>query len=250
MPDNSAELKIFLDKYIFRLYITGMTMPPQTAVNFVGEAASASVMLNPLRLQILERLREPDSASGLSRQMNLPRQKLNYHLRALEKHGLIEQVEERKRGNCVERIVRATARHYLISPEALGNLATGPSQIQERFSSAYLVAVAARAIHDLAVLRTRAARAGKQLATFTLETSVKLASAAELNAFAEELTKAVARLAAKYHDERARRGRTFKFIIGSYPAITKNEENLTKEASHAGNKTATENPRAPRRSRN
>jgi hypothetical protein len=199
MPDHSTEIKIFIQKNIFRLYIIGMTMPPQTAVNFVGDAASASVMLNPLRLQILARLREPDSASGLSRQMNLPRQKLN---------------------------------------------------IQERFSSAYLVAVAARAIHDLAVLRTRAARAGKQLATFTLETSVKLASAAELNAFAEELTKAVARLAAKYHDERARRGRTFKFIIGSYPAITKNEENLTKEASHAGNKTATENPRAPRRSRN
>ncbi len=196
-------------------------MQPQTAVNFVGDAASASVMLNPLRLQILEKLREPDSASGLSRQMNLPRQKINYHLRELEKHGLIEQVEERKKGNCVERIVRATARHYLISPEALGNLATDPNQIQDRFSSTYLVAVAAHAIRDLAELRTRADKAGKKLATFTLETNIRFASAADQHSFTEELTNAVAKLTAKYHDEKAAGGRHFKFIIGSYPAMTK-----------------------------
>jgi DNA-binding transcriptional ArsR family regulator len=198
-----------------------MTTPPQAAVNFVGDAASAAVLLKPLRLQILERLREPDSASGLSRLMNLPRQKLNYHLRELEKHGLIEQVEERKKGNCVERIVRATARYYFISPEALGTLGTDPSQIQDRFSSTYLVAVAARAIRDLAVLRTRADKAGKKLATFTLETNIRFASAADQHAFAEELANAVAKLTAKYHDEKTTGGRQYKFIIGSYPAITK-----------------------------
>ena len=201
-----------------------MTNSPPSAVNFVGNTAGASALLNPLRLQILERLREPDSASGLARLMKLPRQKLNYHLRELEKHGLIEQVEERKRGNCVERIVRATARYYLISPEALGNLATDPDEIQDRFSSTYLVAVAARAIRDLAVLRARADKAGKKLATFSLETEVKFASAAELHAFSEELANAVARLAAKYHDEKTPGGRHYKFIVGSYPKVTKKSE--------------------------
>jgi len=200
-----------------------MTKSSQAAFNFIGNTAGASALLNPLRQQILERLREPDSASGLSRLMKLPRQKLNYHLRELEKHGLVEQVEERKRGNCVERIVRATARYYFISPEALGNLATDPSEIQDRFSSTYLVAVAARAIRDLAILRTRAEKAGKKLATFTLETDVKFAAAADLNAFSEELANSVARLVAKYHDEKAPGGRRYKFIIGSYPAITKKE---------------------------
>jgi DNA-binding transcriptional ArsR family regulator len=212
------------------MYIIAMTTSPQTAFNFVGEAASAAAMLDPLRLQILERLREPDSASGLSRLMNLPRQKLNYHLRELEKHGLIEQVEERKKGNCVERIVRATARCYLISPAALGNLGTDPGQIQDRFSSTYLVAVAARAIRDLSVLRTRAEKAGKKLATFTLETSVRFAAAADQHAFAEELTNAVAKLAAKYHNEKTAGGRQYKFIVGAYPAITqKGNDHLSKE---------------------
>ena len=198
-----------------------MTTSSQAAFNFVGNTAGASALLNPLRLQILERLREPDSASGLSRLMKLPRQKLNYHLRELEKHGLVEQVEERKRGNCVERIVRATARYYLISPAALGNLATDPDQTQDRFSSTYLVAVAARAIHDLALLRARAEKAGKKLATFTLETDVKFASAAGLHAFSEELANAVAKLVTKYHDEKTSGGRHYKIIIGSYPKVTK-----------------------------
>src|SRR5262245_33864629 len=113
------------------------------SLNLVGSAAGAAAMLNPLRLQILEKLREPDSASGLSRQMKIPRQKINYHLRELEKHGFIEQVEERKKGNCVERIVRATARHYLISPAALGNLGADPGHMQARVSSTYLVTVPA-----------------------------------------------------------------------------------------------------------
>lgn len=226
-----TEIKIFLDKFIFRLYITPMTTASPTAFNFVGNTAGAAALLNPLRLQILERLREPDSASGLSRLMKLPRQQLNYHLRELEKHGLVEQVEERKRGNCVERIVRATARYYLISPAALGNLATDPDQTQDRFSSTYLVAVAARAIHDLAVLRAHAEKAGKKLPTFTLETDVTFTSAAALNAFAEELANSVARLVAKYHDEKTSGGRQYKFIIGSYPKVTKKENSRSSQKS-------------------
>lgn len=214
-----------------------MTTQAQASFNFVGDATAAAALLNPLRLEILERLREPDSASGLSRQMNLPRQKLNYHLRELEKHGLIEPVEERRKGNCVERIMRATARRYLISPQALGNLATEPGQVQDRFSSTYLIAVAARAIRDLATLRAGAEKAGKQLPTFTLETNVKLASAADLNAFTEELANTVARLSAKYHNEHDSRGRVFKFIIGSYPAVTHAEE---PSAADSATKTKTQ----------
>jgi DNA-binding transcriptional ArsR family regulator len=33
----------------------------------------------------------------------------NYHLRALERHALVELVEERRKGNVTERMMRATA---------------------------------------------------------------------------------------------------------------------------------------------
>ncbi|MCG8608543.1 ArsR family transcriptional regulator, partial [bacterium] len=61
----------------------------------------------------------------------------------------------------------------------------------------------------------------KRFATFTLQTEVRCASASDLNAFTEELSQTVVKLVMKYHDEKAAKGRIFKFIIGAYPAITK-----------------------------
>jgi len=187
----------------------------------IQQPARAAALLHPMRLRLLENLRQPESATGLARRLRLPRQKVNYHLRELEKARLVELVEERRKGNCIERVVRATARYYLINPAALGKLAADPAELQDRFSSAYLVAVAARAIGNLATLRERAARAGKRLATFTLETGIRFATAADRSAFTEELANDMARLAAKYHDEKSPGGRRFRFFLGAYPAVTK-----------------------------
>ena len=118
--------------------------------------------------------------------------------------------------------MRATARAYLITPEALGPLAADPEKIQDQFSSIYLVAVAARAIQELSLLRSKADEANKKVATLTLQTSIRFASTKDRNAFAEELSNCIARLTAKYHNEKSSTGRTFRLIAASYPAITKN----------------------------
>ena len=194
------------------------------AVKVVQGASQAAALLEPLRLRMLGELAEPDSAAGLAKKLNLPRQKVNYHLRELEKAGLIQPVEERRKGNCVERIVRATATSYLISPEVLGPLASDPSRVVDRLSSAYQVAVAAKMIRDLAILQHRADKAGKKLATFTLQTDVRFVDAVARNAFTEELSSAIVALIGKYHDEKTPGGRWFKFNVGAYPAITKDEQ--------------------------
>lgn len=190
-------------------------------VEVVRGAREAVVMLKPPRPEILEHLREPDSASGLARRMGLPRQRLNHHLHELEKAGLVALVEERRKGNCMERVLRSVARYYLISPEALGAVgANEPERLRDRFSWSYLTATAGKALRDLAILRRRADRAGKRLATFTLEAEVRFATAKARHAFAEEVTNELARLVAKYHDEAAPRGRRFRFFLGGYPQIT------------------------------
>ncbi|MBI1851479.1 MAG: helix-turn-helix domain-containing protein [Planctomycetes bacterium] len=200
-------------------------------VHLLG-AEGAAAVLHPLRRRILEGLNEPDSASGLSKRLGLARQKINYHLRELEREGLLELVEERKKGNCVERLVRATARAFVLNPAALGALGADPEQIEDRFSSAYLVAVASQAIHDVAVLRERAAKADKKLATFTMQTEVRFASAEERRAFTEELANVVAKLAARYHDEKAPGGRRFRFVVGGYPALASERRSSTGKENH------------------
>jgi DNA-binding transcriptional ArsR family regulator len=116
----------------------------------VIQSAEAAATLFSMR--ILEQLAEPDSAAGVARRLDLPRQQVSYHLRELEHAGLVELVEERRKGNCLERVVRAAARTYVISPEALGSLGATPEQRRDRFSLGYLVQLAARAIRDLAVM--------------------------------------------------------------------------------------------------
>lgn len=194
------------------------------SIAVVHEPNRAAVLLHPTRLKILEELRNANSAAGLARTLGEPRQRINYHLRELEKEKLVELVEERRKGNCTERVLRAVAHMYMIDPAALGTLGADPGEIRDRFSSAYLVAVAAGAIRDVAVLRERAERAGKKLATFTLQTEVRFPDAKAANAFAEELATELGRLIAKYHDEGTPGGRSFQVLLAGYPKITKREE--------------------------
>ncbi|GAB4403756.1 MAG: helix-turn-helix domain-containing protein [Bryobacter sp.] len=151
----------------------------------------------------------------------MPRQKINYHLRELERVGLVEAHETKRKGNVEERIVQARAAQYLISPEVLGPLGENPAQQRDRFSIAYLLSAAARILRDLAILVPRAAQAGKRLSTLTLETEIRFRNAQDRAAFADALANFLAQQAAHFHNDSAPGGRTFRFVVGAYPLITK-----------------------------
>lgn len=196
-------------------------MPSVPHIELLDQFDSAAALFNPARLQILQQLAEPDSASGIARRLDLPRQQVNYHLRELEKAGLAEFIEERRKGNCIERVLRASARSYIISPEVLGELGRPPEQAADRFSMSYLVSLAARAIRDLARVRRRTIETGKTAATLGLEAELVFATPADRAAFADELAASVAQLAARYH---APKGRRFRLIAGCYPALEERTE--------------------------
>lgn len=188
-------------------------------VAILDRADAAATVLSPIRRRILHALAEPGSATTVGEALDLPRQKVNYHLRALEDSGLVEHVEDRRKGNCTERIVRATASHYLIAPSVLGDLEATPEHAADRFSSDHLAAVSARTISELSELRRRAAAAGKRLPSFSLETGVRFASPTDQAAFVEDLSNAVAGLLTKYHDDEATDGRWFRLTLGAHPAL-------------------------------
>src|SRR5262245_45101343 len=108
-------------------------------VTVIDSWETASAVLDPTRQLVLEQLALPDTAANVARSLGLPRQRIGYHVRELEKHGLIEQVAERRRGNCMERVVQATARRFIISPAALGQLGADPNQVADSMSAAYLI---------------------------------------------------------------------------------------------------------------
>jgi DNA-binding transcriptional ArsR family regulator len=201
------------------------------AVQVISEKERAQTLLQGDRSQLLARLREPGSATTLAKDLGIPRQKVNYHLRELEKAGLVELVEERRARNCLERVVQATARVYVISPEILDELGESRDEQRDTFSADYLIAGAARTIQELGALQAAAKGVKKRLATLSLESDVRFASAADRNAFSEELTTLVAQLIAKYHDASASRGRDYRFKTGIYP-VPKKTPSRRKETDH------------------
>ena len=189
--------------------------PPGVAI--VARDRSATALLDPTRRRLLEILQEPSSATAIAGAMGLSRQRVNYHVRALEKAGLVTEVGRRQRRGLEERIVRATATHYLISPDVLGSLGQTPTERTDAFSATFQVAVAARTIREVADLAARARAAGKRLTTLTLDSEVRFASPATRQAFANELAELTQRLVAKYHDAAAPGGRIYRLFIGAHP---------------------------------
>ncbi|MFF5987556.1 ArsR/SmtB family transcription factor [Prauserella flavalba] len=186
-------------------------------VAVIDDPGAAEVSLDPVRARLLAELAEPGSASSLAQRIGLPRQKVNYHLRALERHGLVELVEERRKGNVNERVLRATASSYVISPNVLGDVQPDPEDSPDRLSARWLLALASRMVRELGELITGATQARKRLATFAVDGKVRFASASDRAAFADELATAVAGLVSKYHDESAPGGRDHRVVVAVHP---------------------------------
>ena len=188
-------------------------------LDIIDDPTRARTALQPIRLRLLHLLEQPQSAPQLAKAMEMPRQRVLYHLRKLEVQRLVEAQDHRTVGRRIDRSYVRTATSYAIAPKALGGVAVDAQTVADAFSSAYLSAVAGRALNDLAALGRAAAARGKRVPTLTLETEVRFATPADQRRFADELTTALTALAAKYHHPVAPDGRTFRVFACGYPAV-------------------------------
>jgi DNA-binding transcriptional ArsR family regulator len=176
-----------------------------------------------MRSRLLSELAAPASAATLAARVGLARQKVNYHLNALEAHGLVRLAEERRWGGLTERLLVATAASYVVSPSALGPVAIDPDREVDRLSASYLIALGARIVREVADLVRRAKKAGKRLATLAVDTEVCFRSPADRAAFSAELAEAITKLVSKYHDESAPGGRAHRLVVVAHPLPQKSQ---------------------------
>jgi DNA-binding transcriptional ArsR family regulator len=229
------------------IFLVGDTIRAVIDVTVIDDPVVAGVSLDPVRARLLAELAQPGSASMLAAKVGLARQKVNYHLRELERHGLVELVEERRKGNMTERVMRATAASYVISPTALAAVAPDPDRSPDQLSALWLLALAARLVREVGELIGRANRARRPLATFGMDTEIRFASAADRAAFAAELADVVEALVSKYHDEFAAGGRKHRLIAVLHPRITRPAgENEHSSPASEDQTTAKETRNAPR----
>src|SRR4051794_11167559 len=86
----------------------------------------AEALLRPKRVEVLRSFAEPRTCTQVGAELGESAQAVYYHVKRLQKPGLLELVDERRVRGIVEGIYQAVARSYWVAPELVGRL--GPER--------------------------------------------------------------------------------------------------------------------------
>ncbi len=160
----------------------------------MSDADEVVEVLNSARRQILAALETPDSATGIARRLGSTRQKVNYHLRALEEAGLVEVFELRQRRGLTERVMRRTSDVILVDPAAFD---TSGLTRRDVAGLSGVVSTATDLIGQAARVAAMAGDRQERVAAAALDAEIRVASPSALRAMLAE----VADLIARYNTE-------------------------------------------------
>jgi len=208
-----------------------VTAKTAASVEAVGDPHRASVLMHPLRIEVLRAAQRPGSASDFARRLGHPRQNVNYHVRELARAGFLEPVGERRKQNVIEKRYVASARSYVLLPQLLGPLAAGTereggalaAEVGDGVSAAHLLALAARTQTEVTAAAGAAAVGRGRLPTLALDAELRFESAAQRSSFAEALTAAVVDVVARFSSPaepsvgRRGRGRPYRLLVACHP---------------------------------
>ncbi len=200
------------------------------ALQSVTTVQRAASLLHPLRLRLLSMAREPVSATELARRVGLPRQRVNYHVRELERAGFLRAAERRRRRNLIEQRYVATARSFVLAPELLGPVAADWRTIQDTASADYLLALNEQVRADVARAADEAAARQQPLTTLSIKSQFRFETPADRAAFAEAIRRAVVDVIARHsspnrlENGRPGRGRPYRLVLACYPAPSEEPE--------------------------
>jgi DNA-binding transcriptional ArsR family regulator len=197
--------------------LVNSTVSAVETVSLIDDAATAHIALSPLRRRILTALSEPASATELADRLELTRQRVGYHLKLLEAHGLIRVVEERPKRGFVEHMYQRIG-----EPAIAPDLAATPDRTATRdaWAAAAAVAAASDVVRAIGTLSAGAAAAGSTLVTATGTAEVTFARPSDLAAFLEEF----AALAARYDRGGDAQGARHTVTLISHPTLEKTDD--------------------------
>ena len=191
-----------------------MTADTVRGVRVVEDAEQVAALAHPIRVEILDALRTPNSASGVARIISQTRQKTHYHVKALLEAGLIRRVAERRTGTFVEQLYESVAGSFIVSPRLAWIGDRRIDALRTQMPLEHLVRMGEALQRDAADLLDRAAFDGEDIPCAAVEASVRFKDQAARAAFIEEYFAAIKPLLEKYG---SRTGEGFRVAVAVYP---------------------------------
>lgn len=191
-------------------------MPQENEIQdsyYIESPEQATVLLNPLRGEIIAQLLEPGSAAEVARTLGETAQRINYHLKALEKAGLVQRVGTRQVRNLVEVLYRSIAKTFVLA-ESLSMKPETLQKLKDQSSLAHLVTTSERIRRD-AMLLMEQSDIGEEIPSVTMQLQVHLCTEQERQSFIEEYTAMVGRLVERYSSSKDQEA--YHVLLAVYP---------------------------------
>ncbi len=186
-------------------------------VLMIESVDQAAVMLKPLRIAMLREMAEPCSCPQLAATLGETPQKIYYHVKMLERAGLVERTGERSVNGIAEGFYRARAGSYWLSPRLVRSLG-GARALSDQTSLRVLAGHAEEMLEDVARLAGQSAE-GEHVPSMSLGVEITL-PAERREQFLEELRETYEQLARRYgasESEEPAEAETFRFTLACYP---------------------------------
>jgi DNA-binding transcriptional ArsR family regulator len=182
----------------------------------------ASALLHPMRLRILARAAEPVSAVELAKELGETPQKLNYHLKALEKAGLLTKVREEKKRNLTKAYYQARAKRLWFSPRLVEKHGDDARATRDRLSLHNLLGLAHGLEQDVIRVLNREEREPRGAASLGVRAELRFADGEARRAFMEEYMAALDGLVRKFSGPTTGggAGERFTAIVAVYPSVS------------------------------
>lgn len=184
------------------------------AVRILDDPRQVQALAQPVRVQVLEALREPDSAAGVARAIGGTRQNVNYHLKELERAGLVRHAGERRKGNFVEQLYESAAKRFVVSPRFACDPDRLAETLRDQVSLSHLANLGERVQRHAMALIDRAAFEGEEIPSVSLEAEISFQDEASRSAFMTEYAAALKPLLKKYG---VRKGERYRVATAVYP---------------------------------
>lgn len=163
-------------------------------VLYIEDVDQAAALLKPQRIEMLKLMDQPRTCLELGKIFGETPQKINYHIKALQNAGLVEQVGERRVRGTVEGSYQARARSYWLASDLVGQIG-GAAIAQDQASLRHLLSLTEEMRDDIGHL---AQQVGREIQSLGLSLHVELDDVSRRAEFMADVQHMAQILAYKY----------------------------------------------------